>query len=93
MVQSMRIHKKKLLPHESSHGRTTCSVDKGKMMGVVSLDFSKAFDHCPGGIHLHKPSCGCQMNRYKNWLNSRAQRAEMAALGLNFGGSSAQYFY
>lgn len=60
----MWIHKKKLLPHESSHGKATCSVDKGKMMGVVSLDFSKAFDHCPGGIHLHKPSCGCQMNRY-----------------------------
>ncbi|KAK4806869.1 LOW QUALITY PROTEIN: hypothetical protein QYF61_012590 [Mycteria americana] len=62
----------------SSYDKVTCLVDKGKVVDVVFLDFSKAFDTVPHSILPEKLS-NCEMNRYtvrrvKNWLKGRAQR-------------------
>ncbi|KAK4816177.1 LOW QUALITY PROTEIN: hypothetical protein QYF61_012467 [Mycteria americana] len=58
--------------------KVTRLVDEGKVVDVVFLDFSKAFDTIPHSILLGKLS-NCEMSRYmvrwvKNWLKGRAQR-------------------
>jgi len=62
----------------SSYDKVTCLVDKGKAVGVVCLDFSKAFDTISHSIFLEKLAArglgGCTLHWIKNWLDSRAQR-------------------
>ncbi|GAB0204318.1 receptor-type tyrosine-protein phosphatase zeta [Grus japonensis] len=57
----------------------TCLVDKRKVVDVVVLDFSQAFDTVPHSILLDKFSncvmSGFMMRQVKNWLKLRAQRA------------------
>ncbi|KAK4823158.1 hypothetical protein QYF61_026934 [Mycteria americana] len=58
--------------------KVTCLVDERKVVDVVFLDFSKAFDNVPHRILLDKLS-NCGMSGFmvcwvKNWLNSRTQR-------------------
>jgi len=62
----------------SFYDHVTCLVDKGKAVGVVYLDFSRAFDTVPHSILLEILAAhgldGCTLHWIKNWLNGRAQR-------------------
>ncbi|GAB0207248.1 mitochondrial enolase superfamily member 1 [Grus japonensis] len=62
----------------SFYDKVTCLVDEGKVVDVVFLNFSKAFDTVPHSILLDKLSnCGTSgftVHWVKNWLNGRAQR-------------------
>jgi len=53
-------------------------VDEGKAVGVVYLDFSKAFDTVSHSILLEILAAhgldGCTLPWIKNWLNGQAQR-------------------
>ena len=53
-------------------------MDEGKAVGVVYLDFSKAFDTVSHSILLEKLAAhgldGCTLRWIKNWLDGRAQR-------------------
>jgi len=53
-------------------------VDEGKAVGVVYLDFSKAFDTVLHSILLEKLAAhgldGCTLRWIKDWLNGRVQR-------------------
>jgi len=53
-------------------------MDECNAVGVVYLDFSKAFNTVPHGILLEKLAThcldGCTLCWIKNWLNGRAQR-------------------
>ena len=61
----------------SFYDHVTCPVDEGKAVGVVCLDFSKAFDTVPHSILLEKLAAygldGCTLHWIKNWLNGQAQ--------------------
>jgi len=56
----------------SFYEQVTRLVDEGKAMGVVYLDFSKAFDTVPHSILLEKLDArgldGCTLRWIKNWL-------------------------
>jgi len=62
----------------SFYDQVTCLVDEEKAVGVVYLDFSKAFDSVPHRILLEKlAACGldgCTLRWIKNWLGGQAQR-------------------
>jgi len=62
----------------SFYDQMTCLVDEGKAVGVVYLDFSKAFDTVSHSILLEKLAAHgldrCTLRWVKNWLNDRAQR-------------------
>ncbi|KAK4823871.1 hypothetical protein QYF61_007627 [Mycteria americana] len=67
------------------YDKVTCLVNEGKVVDVVFLDFSKAFDTVPLSTLLDKlSSCGIsgfRMHRMKNWLKGRAQRVVGSVLG------------
>jgi len=63
----------------SFYDQVTHLVEEGKPVGVVYLDFSKAFDTVPDNILLEKLAAHglewCTPLRWiKNWLNGQAQR-------------------
>jgi len=62
----------------SFHDQVIRLVDEGKAVGVVYVDFSKAFDTVLHSILLEKLAAhgldGCILCCIKNWLNGRAQR-------------------
>ncbi|KAK4830721.1 hypothetical protein QYF61_013171 [Mycteria americana] len=62
----------------SFYNKVTCLVDEGKVVDVVYLDFSKAFDTISHSILLEKLAAhgldGCTLHWVKNWLDGRAQR-------------------
>ena len=62
----------------SFYDKVTHLVDMGKAVGVVYLDFSKAFDTVSHGILLEKLAAHgleeCTLCWVKNWLDGRAQR-------------------
>ena len=53
----------------------TLLVDEGKIVDVVCLDFSQAFDTVSHGILLEKLAAhgldGCTLRCIKNWLNGQ----------------------
>ena len=53
-------------------------MDEGKVIGVVYLDFSKAFDTVPHNTLVEKLAAysldGCTLCWVKHWLDGRAQR-------------------
>jgi len=55
-----------------SYDQVTQLVDEGKIVDVVYLDFSKAFDTVPHSILLEKLAAlgldGCTLCWIKNWL-------------------------
>lgn len=56
-------------------------MDEGKVVGIIFLDFTKAFNTVPHVILLGKLS-SCELNRFTlrwvmNWINDRAQRVIM----------------
>jgi len=57
----------------SFNDQVTRLVDEGKVVDVVYLDFSKAFDTVPHSILLEKLAArgldGCTLHWIKNWLN------------------------
>ncbi|KAK4813923.1 hypothetical protein QYF61_002993 [Mycteria americana] len=62
----------------SFYDKVTCSVDEGKAVDVVYLDFSKAFDTVLHSILLEKLAAhgldGHMLRWVKNWLDGQAQR-------------------
>jgi len=60
------------------YDQVTRLVNEGKAVGVIYLDFSKAFDTVPHSVLLEKVAAhgldGCTLRWIKNWLNGRAQR-------------------
>ncbi|GAB0185355.1 mitochondrial enolase superfamily member 1 [Grus japonensis] len=62
----------------SFYDKVTCSVDEGKAVHVVYLDFSKAFDTVSHSILLEKLAAhgleGCMLCWVNNWLDGWAQR-------------------
>ncbi|KAK4815046.1 hypothetical protein QYF61_013922 [Mycteria americana] len=62
----------------SFYDKVTCLVDEGKAVGVVYLDFSKAFDMVSHSILLEKLAAhgldGRALCWVKNWLGGQAQR-------------------
>ena len=65
----------------SFYDQVTHSVDEGKVVDVVYLDFSKAFESVSHSIHLERLAA-CGLDRYtlcweKNWLEDWAQRTLM----------------
>ncbi|KAK4832237.1 hypothetical protein QYF61_021151 [Mycteria americana] len=63
----------------SFYDKVTRLVDEGKAVGIVYLDFSKAFDTVSHSILLEKLAAhgldGCTLCWVKNWLDGRAQQA------------------
>jgi len=57
----------------SFYDQETCVVDEGKAVGVIYLNFSKAFETVPHSILLEKLAAhgldGCTVCWIKNWLN------------------------
>ncbi|PKU32488.1 rna-directed dna polymerase from mobile element jockey-like [Limosa lapponica baueri] len=62
----------------SFYNKVTCLVNEGKAVGVVYLDFSKAFRMVSHSILLKKLAAygldGSTLHWVKNWLEGRAQR-------------------
>ena len=61
----------------SFYDKVTCLVDKGKVVDVVYLDFSEAFDTVPRNILVEKLAAhgldGRTLRWVKQWLDGRAQ--------------------
>jgi len=57
----------------SFYDQVTRLVDEGKVVNVIYLDFSKAFDTVSHSILLEKLAAhcldGCTLQWVKNWLN------------------------
>jgi len=68
----------------SSYEQVTRLVDEGKAVGVLYLDFSKAFDTVPHSILLEKLAAhgldGCTLRWIKSWLNGRVQRVVVSGV-------------
>jgi len=70
------------------YDQVTCLVDEGKAVGIIYLDFSKAFDTVPRSILLEKLAGhgldGCTLCWIKNWLDGQAQRVVVKGVKSNW---------
>ncbi|KAK4821235.1 hypothetical protein QYF61_016534 [Mycteria americana] len=71
----------------SFYDKVTRLVDEGNAVGVVYLDFSKAFDTISHSILLEKLAAHgldrCTLRWVKNWLDGRAQRVVFCLISIN----------
>jgi len=93
----------------SCYDQVTRLVDERKVVDIVYLDFSKAFDTIPHSILLEKLAAhgldGCTLHWIKNWLNGRVQSGgewseiqlvashKWCSPELSFGSSLVYYIY
>ncbi|GAB0179359.1 mitochondrial enolase superfamily member 1 [Grus japonensis] len=79
---------KSCLTKHDFYNKVTCSVDVGRVVDVVYLDFSKAFDIVPHRPHTKKPICygldKWSMQWVGNWLTGRTQRVVVDSSFLNW---------
>jgi len=63
----------------SIHNQVTHPEDEGKIVDVLCLDFSEAFDSASHSIHLEKLAAHgldrCTLHWVKTWMDGWAQRS------------------